>query len=143
MVEQAEEKKTDWLVPAAIVLGGAGMAAGLYFYMKKPSGLDPGDILVARFTFKYKGEGGTYVLQVSLGNILIEQWFDHIDGLTWTKNIGIPRAGTYTGDLECPLPAALAPKVYDAEALIRRPDMSAFDYLIKRVQADAVNVRKS
>ena len=143
MVETKElRQKTDWLVPTAVVLGGAGIAAGLYFYMKKPPGVDAGDTILAKFTFDYAGEGGTYVLQVSFGNILIGNWFDHVEGLTWTGEVDLPSSGKYEEYLECKLPDALTPQKFDAEALIRAPAMDMYDYLVKTVVKDAISVRK-
>lgn len=138
----AEEKK-DWVTPVAIGAGVVGIGAGVYFLMKKPKGVDPGDTVIARFAFDYLGSGGTYVIQLSLGNILISQWFDRIEGLTWSAEIELPSPDNYTFDLECPLPEAIKAQVYDAEALIRTPQMGDREYLIKVVAKDAVRVRKA
>ena len=140
MAEQRVKK--DWLVPAAVVVGTVGIGAGLYFYTKKPKGLDPGDILLARFNFVYLGDVTRVVIQVSLGSIVIGNVFNHIEGLTWSREIDLPGPDEYSEDLECPLPEATKARVYDTEALIRRPDMAPFTYLVKDVGKAVIRVRK-
>ena len=143
MPDVKEEKKADWLPVVAIGLGAAGVGAGIYFWAKKPKGVDQGATFIARFKFDYLGQGGIYVIQLSLGNILIGNWFDHVEGLTWSNEIILAGPATYTKDLTCKLPEALAPQKFDAEALIRTPTMSTFDYLIKVVIKDFIEVRKA
>lgn len=143
MPDLKEEKKADWLPVVAIGLGAVGVGAGLYFWAKKPKGVDPGSSFIARFKFDYLGQGGIYVIQLSLGNILIGNWFDHVEGLTWSNEITLPGLAAYTKDLICKLPEGLTPQKFDAEALIRTPTMSTFDYLIKVVIKDFIEVRKA
>ena len=136
------EKERDWVPAVAVGVGAVGIGAGIYLFTRKPKGVDPGDTLLARFVFNYRGEGGTFIIQVSLGNILLGGWFDHIDGLTWTREIALPESGAYEEDLECPLPAALTAQKFDAEATIRSTGMDWLDYIVKVVAKDAVEVRK-
>ena len=116
---KAPEQKTDWLVPTAVILGGAGIAAGLYFYMKKPPGIDPGGSFDVTFKFDYLGEGGSYILQVHLGRLYIGGIFDHVEGLGWSKSVILPGPDSYEFSFKCDLPMATAPKTYDGEAGIR------------------------
>lgn len=141
MAEQKE--KRDWVVPAAVVGGTVAVGAGLYFYMKKPKGLDQGDVLLARLRFVYLGDAGTFVMQVSLGSVVVGDFFNHIEGLTWSRELDLPGPEEYTEDLECPLPEAIKARTYDAEALIRRPDMAPFTYLIKDVRKRVITVREA
>lgn len=140
-----KKEKTDWLPLAAVGLGGAGLAAGLYFFMKKPPGIDPGDSFTARFKVTYAGPPGqTYVIQVSLG----EKWplvplFDREETIpVFTAEVQTTGEISYEWDLVCELPETAKPHKYDAEALIRTPEMSDRDYLIKVYKEEAVVVRK-
>lgn len=137
------EQKRDLMPVVAVGLGVAAMGAGVYFFMKKPEGADPGDTIVACFNFTYTGEGGIYVIQVSLGNILLAGAFDHVEGLTWSREVTLTEPGPYCEEIECPLPEAATPQTYDAEALIRTPEMGWLNYLIKAVTKGAVKVRKA
>jgi len=139
--ENMTEQKKDWVVPAAVAVGAVGVAGGLYLFLRKPKGLDPGDVLLARFNIVYLGDAGTFVIQVSLGSIVIGDFFNHIEGLTWTREVALPGPGEYSEDLECPLPEAIKARAYSAEALIRTPDMDPFTYLIKDVRSDVITVR--
>lgn len=139
MTEQKEKK--DWVVPAAVAVGAVGIVGGLYLFLRKPKGLDPGDILLASFQIVYLGDAGTFVIQVSLGSVVVGALFNHIEGLTWTREVDLPGPGEYSEDLECPLPEAIKARAYDAEALIRTPDMKPFTYLIKDVRKDVITVR--
>ncbi len=141
MSPQTEQR--DWVPAVAIAAGAVGLAAGIYFYTKKPRGVDPGDVVVAHFKFDYNGTGGAYVLQVSFGRLLIGEFFDHIEGMTWETTVALPEPSTYEFNLECPLPQAAETRTYDAEALIRTPMMGRFDYLVKALTKSAIAVRKA
>jgi len=146
MVETSELKqKTDWLVPTAVVLGGAGIAAGLYFYMKKPPGVDPGGSFDVTFNFDYLGEGGIFVLQVHLGKLYVGSIFDHVEGLGWSKQVTLAGPDSYEFKINCILPMATDPKIYDGEAGIRAvgPWDPPYDYIAGPVYKNgAVEVRK-
>ncbi len=146
MVQQSRDKtkeEKDWVVPAAIVIGGAGIAGGIYLALKKPKGVDQGDTIIAKFSFDYGLEAGTFIMQISLGTILEGNWFDHIEGLTFTGEMQLEGPGNYTKEFEFTLPDSVEPKIYDAEAIIRKPSMSTYDYLIKSLGRGVLNVRKS
>lgn len=138
------EKTRDWVPAVAVGVGAVAVAGGLYLFMKKPSGVDPGGSFVAKFNFTYLGEGGTYILQISLGRIIIGNIFDHVEGLTWTLEVELPDPGEFEFEVECPLPQAVDPKTYDGEALIRTPEMDIYDYVEggKVLTHGAINVRK-
>jgi len=142
------EKKggTDWVVPVALVGGGAALGVGLWFYMKKPQGIDQGDDAVAKFKFHYEGASGQYILQVSLGHVrdIGVQLFDHIEGLTWTKEVELPESGEYEFTIPMDLPAAITPGIYDGEALIRLPGSDWLDYVTggKLVTKSVITIRE-
>ena len=148
MVETTELKqKTNWLVPTAVVLGGAGIAAGLYFYMKKPPGVDTGDTIRAHFTFKYSGDGGDYLLLVRFG--WYQPWymptgFDQEEGMDrYIKEVSLGSPKTYEFDLDCVIPTGVKPDTYDAEGSILSPGMEPGEDWIERVFAKNVfTVRK-
>lgn len=137
------KEKRDWVPVAAVGVGVAAVGVGLYLYTRKPPGVDPGGAIRARFKFDYLGDGGTYVLQVSLGHVrVVEPWFDHIEGMTWYREVELPGPDTYEEDLDFEIPIGTTPATYDAEALIRTPEMDWLDYLIKKVTKGAVTVRE-
>lgn len=140
------EKKTDWVTPAVIVLGAGGIAAGLYFALKKPPGISPGESFKVTFKFDYLGGGGTYILQVHLGKLYLGQVFDHVEGLGWSKQVTLPGPDSYEFSFNYPLPMGTDPKTYDGEAGIRLPDIPwdpPYNYLFGPVyKSGAVEVRK-
>ncbi len=140
MAQQTEQK--DWIPPVAIGLGAVGLIGGYILYTRRPRGVDPGDTVIARFRFDYLGAGGAYVLQASFGRLYFGKIFDHVEGLTWETTVALPEPGSYQFDLECPLPQGIETRKYDAEALIRTPDMGQFDSLLKLYSAGAIIVRK-
>jgi len=140
VTQKTQGKKKDWVTPVAVVGGGAVLVVGAVLLFKKGPHVPPGGVIEATFKYKYNGDQGDYVLQVSLGHVRIGEWFDHIEGLTWTKEINLTEAGAYEEELECPLPEGIAEKTYDAEALIRTPEMSEFDYIVKLVAKSAIVV---
>lgn len=146
MVEIQEQKyKKDWLMPTAVVLGGAGIAAGLYFFMKKPPGVDPGGSFDVTFKFDYLGEGGTFILQVHLGKIYIGSIFDHVEGLNWSKQVTLAGPDSYEFKVNCTLPMGTDPKTYDGEAGVRvaGPWDPPYDYIAGPVyKSGAIEVRK-
>lgn len=139
------------LTPAiAAIGGGIAIAAGIYFFTRKPKGVDPGDSVVAVFKFNYSGDGGDYVLQVGLGKIvglLVWDAFDNVDGLRFPETIylpptdGIPTPQEF--ELEFTIPEGTEAKTYDAEALIRTPTMDVDDYIIRTRMEGALVVRES
>jgi len=141
-----ETKKRDIVTPIAVTAGAVAVGTGIYFYMKKPKGVDPGETFTVQFAFAYNGDGGDYFLQVSLGHVrIMEPFFDHIEGLTWTLEIQLPPGPQdWEFIVPCKLPLAVATKVYDGETLIRTPDMDWLDYIedTKIVTRGAITVRK-
>ena len=113
---------------------------GAYFIFKKPPGISPGGGVKCHFAFDYSGAGGPYVLQVWFGSDFPAQWFVHVFGCT--MEVVLPGPGKYAFDLICAIPLGTDAKKYDAEALIRTPEMSEFDYLIKRVSDGVIEVRE-
>lgn len=144
MAEKTATK--DWVTPVALVGGAIMLGAGAYLVLKKPSVIRSGDKIKANFKFKYAGSGGVYVLQVSFGNKIFDTpVFDHVEGLTFTKEINLTEAKDYVIDLIMALPMGVTPNVYDAEALIAAPPLSRnilgqFDYLVKSVTEGALKV---
>ena len=121
---------SDWVMPVALGAGVLGVGFGLYMYLKKPAGSVPqGSDAVANFKFNYQGEGGDYILQVSLGKVTVLGTFDHVEGMTWTKNINLTESKEYAFSVLLDLPNAVTPGTYDAEALIRLPGSDWLDYV--------------
>jgi hypothetical protein len=138
---KAPGKKKDWVTPVALVGGGSMLLVGAYMILKKPAGVKPGGEIKAVFSFNYGAEGGIYVFQVSFGHVrIMEPFFDHIEGMTFTQVKTLEAAGHYDVEVICKLPEATMSKEYDAEALIRTPDMDEYDYLVKIVTKDAIRV---
>lgn len=132
------ETKRDYTTP--IVLAGAVGALGLgAWLMFRPKGAKAGDVITATFEFDYYGDGGMYILQISLGDIRLFGIFDHIDGMTWWRDMELSifddegneleRPIHFKEELEFQLPAAAKAKRYDAEAGIRVPGSRQFDFV--------------
>ena len=133
----AEVKKdyTNQIVIAG-ALGAMGLGAWLMF---RPKGAKAGDKVSAIFEFDYYGNGGMYILQVSLGKIWPFDIFDHIDGMTWERDMELSVLDEEGNEMERPirfkekiefrLPAATAPRRYDAEAGIRVPGSQQFTFV--------------
>jgi len=140
---KAPKEKRDLLVPAAIAMGVAGVGLGLYFFTKKPEGVDPGDTVLARFKFGYVGSGGLYTFQVWFGAEVLGGWFNHVIG-PFLSEAPLDEPGPYEIDVECLIPMGTGAQKYDAESLIRIPGMGEFDYLpgTKIITTGAINVRK-
>jgi len=138
-----KQGKTDWLVPAALLVGGAGVAAGIYFYMKKPPGVDPGDRIKAHFSFVFRGDGGSYILLVRFGYHRISDWFDPEEGLDrYTAPVNLPGPGSYEFDVVCILPDGTPARVYDAEGSVLSPSMQpGQEWLIRVFKDKAITVR--
>jgi len=143
------EKKGNLATPIILSSGVAIAGVGLYLYMRKPKGADPGDTITTLFAFNYFGEGGDYILQVNFGHIrVITPFFDHVEGLTWELEISLPVPEELPARWEfgvlCPLPEATSSGTYDVEATIRKPGMDKRDYLngAKVVVKNFINVRK-
>jgi len=142
MPEAKAVKQKDWITPVAVVGGGALLAVGAFLVLKKPTGISPGGTFEAKFIVNYGEAGGTYIFQVALGSIRMAEWFDHAEGLQWIQEVQLtePTEG-FELTIECDIPEATPERTYDAEALIRRPDMGQYDYLVKHVTRGAINVR--
>lgn len=140
------QEKKDWVTPLAIVVGVGGVATGLYFVLKKPPGVSPGESFKVSFSFDYLGSGGTYVLQVHLGRLYTGGIFDHIEGLGWSKTVNLPGPDSYDFPFNCPLPMGTDPKTYDGEAGIRLPNIPwdpPYNYIAGPLhKSGAVEVRK-
>ena len=127
----AESKKdyTQALVVAGAI-GTLGLGAWLMF---RPKGAKGGDRITATFAFDYNGNGGTYILEVSLGKIWPEilgiGGFDHLDGMTWRREMELTEPGHYKEEIEFELPLATNPQTYDAEAGIRLLGSAQFDFV--------------
>ena len=133
------ETKRDYTTPIVLV-GAAGMLGLGAWLMFRPKGAKAGDVITATFEFDYYGNGGVYILQLSLGEI---SWFfgifDHIEGMTWWRNMELSilddagneleRPIHFKEELEFQLPAAAKPKRYDAEAGIRMLGSDQFDFI--------------
>ncbi len=130
--------KKDYTTPIVILgaVGAMGLGAWLMF---RPKGAKGGETVTADFKFDYYGNGGTYILQISLGTIWPFSIFDHIEGLTWEKNIELSVYDTAGQKLERPihfneeiefrLPLGTLPRRYDAEAGIRILGSEQFDFV--------------
>ena len=113
-----------------------GLGAYLMF---RPHGARPGEDIKATFEFDYYGDGGMYILQISLGKIWPLGIFDHIDGMTWERNIELSvlddegheleRPIRFKEEVEFTLPLGTKPQRYDAEAGIRVPGSNQFDFV--------------
>jgi len=141
------KEKKDWLPVAAIGIGGAGLALGLYLYMRKPAGVSPGGKVRAHFSFDYLGEGGDYVLLVRFGyhhlSGLID-WFDPEEGMDrYMLEVSLPGPDTYEFDVDCQIPDGAPARTYDAEGSILAPEMEPGQEWILRVFTDkAITVRE-
>ena len=148
MVEtKAPEKKGDKLSAVAVAIGGVGIAAGLYFYMKKPAGVDIGDTIRAHFGFDYLGGGGNYILLVRFGYHRLSgliTWFDPEEGLDrYTKPVALSGPDSYEFDVDCILPDGTPARTYDAEGSILTPDMQpGQDWILRVFKDKAITVRK-
>jgi len=140
-----EEKASNWLLPAAVIVGGTGIAVGLYFYMRKPPGVDPGDKVRAHFGFGYQGNGGSYILLVRFGYHRISglfDWFDPEEGLLFSKQISLPGSDSYEFDVDCVIPDGTPDRSYDAEASILSLDMQpGQDWILRVFKDKAITVR--
>ncbi len=144
---RAPVKETNLLPAVAIVIGGAGVATGLYFWMKKPPGVDPGDTIRAHFTFDYLGSGGSYILLVRFGYHRISgliDWFDPEEGLDrFTKLVNLTGPQAYKFDVDCKLPDAAPSRDYDAEGSVLSVDMQpGQDWILRVFKDKAITVRK-
>ncbi len=129
----------------AVGAGALTLGVGIFFLTKKPKGVDPGDTMIARFTFDYLGAGGTFVTEISIGtlhSIGPIDIFDHITGLTWSKEVELPGPNSYVEDLVFRLPDALEDRKWDTEALIRTPDMDEHDCIVRVWGQDVFRTRK-
>lgn len=145
MVVAPEKEKVSGLTIGAVILGVGALGAGLYFALKKPLGVSPGESFKVTFNFDYLGGGGTFVLQVHLGKLWVGGIFDHIEGLGWTKEVDLLGPDSYEFSFECPLPMGTTPQTYDGEAGIRLPGPwdPPYDYIAGPVyKKGAVQVRK-
>ena len=140
----APKKKKDILTPVILGVGAAGMGLGLFLFMKKPAGASPGDKFTARFEVDYAGQPDLpYIVQIALGT----KWpgvpiFDREENLLWEAEFQVTDATHYTWDLICELPDTTPDRIYDAEALIRTPEMGDREYLIKVISEDVIKVLK-
>jgi len=134
----ADTKQRDSTTPIVLVgaVGALGLGAWLMF---RPKGAKAGDKVTATFRFNYYGDGGKYILQISLGTIWPLSIFDHIDGMTWESDIELSvldeggeelkRPIHFKHEIEFQLPGATKPQRYDAEAGIRMPGSGQFDFV--------------
>lgn len=130
--------KKDYTTPIVLVgaLGAMGLGAWLMF---RPKGAKGGDKVTATFEFDYYGDGGKYILQVSLGKIWPLGIFDHLDDMTWGSDIELSvfdnegqeleRPIHFKEEIEFQLPLGIKPQRYDAEAGIRVPGSRQFDFV--------------
>lgn len=138
------EKKVDWVPVAAVGMGAVAVGLGLYFYMKKPPGVSPGEVVRAHFAFDYLGEGGDYVLLIRFGYHRLPEWFDPEEGLDrYMLDVSLPGPDTYEFDVDCVIPDGTPARTYDAEGSILTPEMEPGQDWILRVFTDkAITVRE-
>lgn len=126
MVE-ATEQKADWLVPTAIVLGGAGVIVGLLIYFKKTA-FGAGDKIYCVFRYNHAGPGGEYIARVIMGHTIGSPpigYFDEMDETKQEFNIEVPASTELEGVKNLAIyevPKVLVPDKYDVEASLRYPD---------------------
>lgn len=142
-----DEQKSDILPAVALVGSAAALGAGLYLFMKKPAGIDPGDSFLATFNFDYNGQGGPYVLVVRFGYYKPPYFplgFDEEETLGHhTLGINLITPNHYEYFLESTIPEGAKPGQYDAEFLILTPDMTiGHDYIIRTYLKSVFNVRE-
>jgi hypothetical protein len=118
----------DWLTPLAFLGGGAALIVGGYYILHKP-GLKPGQDGLAKFSFAYAGPPMDVILQISLGKVTLVGNFDHVEGLTWSKQVNLPQPGNYKFDILLPMTDSISSGNYDAEALVRAPGSDWLEYL--------------
>lgn len=117
-----EFRKVDWLPIAGMAIGVGTLAVGIYLVLKKER-YAVGDILVASFSYKYKGPEADYIFQIVLGHSRI-YGFDEVEG---TKKQGTFTTAASTDfvkatkTMEYTVPS-LSKGTYDAEASIRTLD---------------------
>ena len=144
---RAPARETNWLPAVAIGIGGVGLAAGLYLWLKKPPGIDRGDTVRARFTFDYLGSSGSYVLLVRFGYHRISglfDWFDPEEGLDrFTLPINLSGPDSYEFDIDCKIPDGAKVATYDAEGSVLSLDMKpGLDWILRVFKDKAITVRK-
>lgn len=128
----------DWVTPVAIAGGVAAIGLGAYLMFRK-KGAEPGDDITAKFNFTYEGDGGSYIFQVALGATIVGSWFDR--HYTFEQEIYVSPGDT-TAEFTFTLPESMNSNTYDAECIIRTPDMGDRDYLIKVVKDSELKVVK-
>jgi len=132
------EGKRDYTTPIvlATAVGALGLGAWLMF---RPKGAKAVERVTATFEFDYYGDGGVYILELSLGTIYPLGIFAHIDGMTWERDMALSVLDDEGNELERPihfreeiefrLPGATKARRYDAEAGIRLPGSRQFDFV--------------
>jgi hypothetical protein len=141
----SERGKVNWGTVAAVGIGGAALGAGLYFFTRKPAGLDPGDNVKCNFSFDYSSpypdETRIYVLQVYFGDKIVGGFFNRSFGDI--LEVELTESDHYEFDLITHIPeGAQTKKNYDAEALIRTPEMDEDSYFVKVIKEKAIYVRE-
>lgn len=134
------ETRRDWVPAVTIGLGAIGIGAGIYFFLKRPEGVLPGDTVRASFSFDYLGLGGSYVLLVRFGwRYPIGGGFNPEEGLDrYMRNITLSGPDTYQLDVDCLIPDTVKASTYDAEGSILTPTMLPGQDWIIRHFADKV-----
>ena len=131
----------------AIGAGALTLGAGLFFLLKRPKGVDPGDILPVTFQFEYLGSGGAFVLVLRFGWYKPPTFplgFDQEETMgPHELDIDLPGPDTYEVSWEITIPEGARIGNYDAEASILTPDMEiGHDWIIRSFLKNAIVVRK-
>jgi len=117
-----EFRKVDWMPIAGVAIGVGALGVGLYLIFKKER-YAVGDVLVASYSYKYKGPAADYIFQVALGHSGIFG-FDDVEGTKQQTTFTASSSTDFvkaTKTMEYTVPS-LAKDVYDAEASIRTLD---------------------
>lgn len=138
----------DRVVPLVLGAGAVGLVGlGLYFWLKKPPGISPGDTIVAQFNFNYHRIGGDYILLTRFG--WYKPWylplgFDEEETLGHhILAISLTKPDSYKYNYNITIPDAARPGTYDVEGAILRPGMEpGKDWIIRAYQKEVINVRE-
>lgn len=145
------KKQTDFITPAAIVLGVGGLGFGIYYIMKKPPGIDPGDQVTAIVKFDYDGPSDEipYVISIRFGNHDPVYYpfggFDPQGSLEYHDfDITLSGPGSYEYEIPIDIPPDAKAGTWDAECFIRYPEQTlGHDWIVRVFQDNAITVRKA
>jgi hypothetical protein len=138
---KAKAQEKDFITPAAMVLGVGALGLGVYFLFKKPAGVSPGDVAVARVGFKYLGAGGDYHLQIRLGDVKTQSWFVEQAGFVWGEGITLDGPNDYKAEISCEIPSGARKASYGAEFAIQTIGMQPWEHIVRVLVDNALEVR--